>query len=496
MAFSKLHYLNIGPGGTFAASGNVRSTPADVDELFAHLKTFTQKKLTLYFHGGLVSEASGMGTAEKVYNRFSAGNAGYVYSVVWETGLIETLKERFEKVESTDLFKEIKNIVLRKVCEKLGIEDGGRGGNGTMSKATAAAEMEQERPFLAYEIGARGSADVKSEDELPSTQDEIEAELRMELASDTTLENQLITEAPTAPYFKEEHILEDAPGGRGGVTLIVIARVLAKVAIRAIRRFIQKRDHGVYATCIEEIFREFYVSELGTLVWDGIKDRARKGMWQQNTTAQTGDGQYAGGYFLSKLDGFLAENPGWTIDLIGHSAGSIAICHLLRAIHAKPYTNIKVRNILFMAPAVRTKLFYDEVVTKPERYENVRMFTMTDEAEKEDQLVKFVYTHSLLYLVSGVLENNSGGSESESDDVEKEGDYFVLGMMRYLENRPQYVGSDMLREVRDFFSVEGRLVNSPSKADSILGGKSNALNHSIFDDDNDTMESIIHWINQ
>jgi hypothetical protein len=54
----------------------------------------------------------------------------------------------------------------------------------------------------------------------------------------------------------------------------------------------------------------------------------------------------------------------------------------------------------------------------------------------------------------------------------------------------------MLREVRDFFSVEGRLVNSPSKVGGILGAKSNALSHGIFDDDDDTMESIIHWINQ
>ena len=32
------------------------------------------------------------------------------------------------------------------------------------------------------------------------------------------------------------------------------------------------------------------------------------------------------------------------------------------------------------------------------------MFTMTDENEKKDRLVPVIYPHSLLYLVSGVVE--------------------------------------------------------------------------------------------
>lgn len=64
--FGKLNFVNVGPGGTFRASGAVRTTPEDVDAIFEHLRAADTRKLVLYFHGGLVPESAGMATAEKM----------------------------------------------------------------------------------------------------------------------------------------------------------------------------------------------------------------------------------------------------------------------------------------------------------------------------------------------------------------------------------------------------------------------------------------------
>jgi hypothetical protein len=66
---------------------------------------------------------------------------------------------------------------------------------------------------------------------------------------------------------------------------------------------------------------------------------------------------------------------------------------------------VKVRNELFLAPACRLDLFAGSVARKPDRFAHFRMFTMRDENEKRDRLVPFLYPRSLLYLVSGALED-------------------------------------------------------------------------------------------
>jgi hypothetical protein len=66
--FGKLHYLNVGPNGTLAPSGALGTTVADIDALLAHLASDAElKKITLYFHRGLVNETAGLAVAKRIW---------------------------------------------------------------------------------------------------------------------------------------------------------------------------------------------------------------------------------------------------------------------------------------------------------------------------------------------------------------------------------------------------------------------------------------------
>lgn len=473
---SKLHYLNLGQGGKFKSDGATSSTAADVDALFQHLATAPHKKLILHFHGGLVSEENGLKIARKMAENYK--DTGHAYTFVWETGLVETLLASFDKVQETGLFQELKKVVVRKVCEKLGIEETGARGSAPLDAAQVDQELSASRPFERMEARARGGAEKIEESRLPMLELQIEAELEEELDGRADLQKML---------------QPGTPDGQRGIAMAFLAN-LARIVIRVIRRYIRKREHGLLATTVEEILREFYVAEIGTLIWDGMKEKARNGMWMPNTGLQN-DERHGGFYFLEKLEAFLGANPGWTVDLVGHSAGSIAICHMLRAAHEHGFNQIKARWILLLAPACRTKLFYEQVVRHPERFEKIRMFTMTDDCEQTDHLASLAYPRSLLYLVSGILESNK--YPDETDDLEGDGDFFILGLMRQFGDHPYYQKSAVLQEVRRFFDTGDRLVLSPCDiAAPIPGAFCRSEKHGNFDNDEPTLASLAFLLGQ
>ncbi|MDX9842106.1 MAG: hypothetical protein RBS95_11655 [Desulfobulbus sp.] len=58
-----IHFVNVGPGGTFEASGDHVTRAADVDRLFQDILSTGAKSLVIHFHGGLVSEDDGVDIA-------------------------------------------------------------------------------------------------------------------------------------------------------------------------------------------------------------------------------------------------------------------------------------------------------------------------------------------------------------------------------------------------------------------------------------------------
>jgi hypothetical protein len=108
---------------------------------------------------------------------------------------------------------------------------------------------------------------------------------------------------------------------------------------------------------------------------------------------------------------------------------------------------------------------------------------MRDDYEVQDCLVRGVYTRSLLYFISGVLEG--------------EADMPLAGMHRYHSGIKPY-NTPLLDEVRTFLTENvNHLVLSDSakiRPESLPGFRSSSLTHGGFDDDPFTRASLKHII--
>jgi hypothetical protein len=480
------YIINSGPQGTFRASGSYQTKPEDVDKLFNKIREEKSKKITLYFHGGLVNEKTGIETARKLYASLKATGSFPVF-LVWETGLMETIKTNIQKISETSLYDKILKALLKVLEKKLGIQAlGERGLGNMMSDAELNKELSKDSPFEYIDIINKADAwEDDIIDEFPLDDSLLEAqfhpELKLILNTDPELQELIEETQLFAPEGSEESVGVE---GRGVLSVSALLINLTKISARVVKRFLNKRDHGFYPTVVEEILRQFYLAELGAWVWNEMKLKSEY-LWTDNKGFEDTD-QYAGRYFLDRLITYVKETedengkPTVRVDLVGHSAGSIAICNLLK-VTASVFPDFKFGNIVLMAPACRTDLFVSEVLSHPERYHELCCFTMCDENEKKDALVPYFYTRSLLYLISGVLEKKGKGYDEH-----------ILGMERYLSGIKPYEQEDSLSLIKKHFSENGKnkLILSKSIVAKEEGLRTTSLSHGGFDDDEATIESV------
>ncbi len=475
--FSKLNYINVGPHGTFKPSGNLHTTVAEIDAIFDHLIQTNTSKLAIHFHGGLVKEANGESTARSMQPVYEAGGAHSV-TFIWETGLIETIARNLTQINNTKLFQKLLRYVFRQLTKRLGVDISGRGPGEAMTMAEIEAELDRIEKFETFDKRARGGAQTLDEASLEQAEQEMIVEYQFELQSDQDFlesEERLLFEET---YLKQE-IKTDLKEDGKGLELLKVAKVLAKVTYRVLRRYWKGRDHDLYPTTVEEILREFYLADFGEWVWGRMKDIAEQ-MWLPNTLPLS-ENSHPGTYFLEKLKIHQTANSGFNVDFVGHSAGAIAICHMLRSAELAA-TMPAIRNIVFLAPACLSKLMYDEVVQKPDRYDGFRMFTMQDKYEKKDRLVPVIYTRSLLYLISGVLE--------------PEVDIPLAGMERFWTGKKPF-DDDYLVETADWLKEDSkhRTILSVTSGGS-EGMRSSSEKHGDFDNDDATRASLTHMVSQ
>lgn len=438
--------------------------------MFDHLEATGQSKLAVHFHGGLVSEGAGLDVARKVAPHYAAAGSHPV-TFVWETGLVETISRNLTRVHSTKLFRKLLTYVVRHVAKRLGGDIGGKGPGEALTDEEILREIAGEAAFETFDEGARGGGEALRESELPIVRDEIEAEVQIELEADAELLGLLDSGMAETEHLKPEVLDSDVPGARGVIGTVKLAKAVAVVAYKVLRRYARGTDHGIYPTVMEETLRELYLAEFGAWVWGGMKAVARE-MWLPNGSVIDNE-SHVGTYFLEKLSAYQRDHPGFVVDLIGHSAGSIAICEMLRAGEERN-TPVTIRNLVFLAPACRADLFVAEVLRRPERYASFRMFTMRDELEARDRLVPGIYTRSLLYFIAGVLEDEPGAG--------------ILGLHRQLSGRSPYDTGDYAA-AREWLEQSDRLVLSATGA-ADPGLMTDAARHGDFDDDERTLQSL------
>ncbi|MDL2409159.1 hypothetical protein PY650_26685 [Rhizobium calliandrae] len=467
-----LNFVNVGPKGTFKESGDLKTSPQDIDAIFSYLEQAKSTKLVVHFHGGLISEASGAATALKMAQVYSKAGAHPV-TFIWETGLLETVSRNVLQIGETKLFQTLLKYLLRQLAKRFGVDLGGRGAVGEVSDEDVKRQLAESDPFSDKEAVVRAKAESLNEADLQQLRTDMELDIQNDLETDDAVGG------VTAPPPDEKKLMKPAlsdnlrdEAGRG-FSIAGVAILVAKVAVQVVRRFMKGRDHGLYTTVVEEILRALYLADFGAWTWGGMKTVA-SAMWLPNTEP-LGEDAYPGSYFMLKLSAYQQANPDVVVDLVGHSAGSIAICNLFAALERQKVA-LRIRNVIFLAPACLSRLMYSEIVSKPARFERFRVFTMTDENEQKDQLVPKFYNKSLLYFISGVLED--------------EPDTPIAGMQRFWTGKPPFIDPFLLDSTAWLGDPGARRSVLSIAAEGGDGFLSSALRHGDFDDDPPTLASL------
>ncbi|NKL66598.1 hypothetical protein [Rhizobium leguminosarum] len=119
---------------------------------------------------------------------------------------------------------------------------------------------------------------------------------------------------------------------------------------------------------------------------------------------------------------------------------------------------------------------HSEIVSQPTRFENFRVFTMTDANEQADQLVPKFYNRSLLYFISGVLED--------------EPDAPIAGMQRFWSGKTPFIDDYLLDSTTWLSEKAARRTVLSINAEGDDGFLSSAVHHGDFDDDLLTQASL------
>ena len=197
---------------------------------------------------------------------------------------------------------------------------------------------------------------------------------------------------------------------------------------------------------------ELIGGKVGTLLWDAMKDSARR-------SSDTGGG---GRLFAEKLAAAWKEPT--EIFALGHSAGSIFHAYFLPVLCAD---KLRVKQMHLLAPAITNDLFAQTLgsLIGKKKIEEASLFAMTREAERADNCAN-IYRKSLLYLVSRAFEPKKGTP--------------ILGMEDFIRTDPE-----VKRAFRD------AVILSPTAPAAKPTMASGSRSHGGFDNDVATLENVL-----
>jgi hypothetical protein len=476
------------------------STLADLQRiLLAASAANTPAGLAIHFHGGLVKKTSAREIAARLAPAYAAAGA-YPLFYIWESGLIETLRNNLGEIGKDAVFQELVKKAAEWVLKQMGSDVVTRGSGAAVNSDKLREEFDRWFAGTAAEppvtLGVPRSTSYKTRAAVPD-EDDLAASIEAELDNDERFQEVMAglyvasgrgTQATTrggapaaAPVdaLVDEQALDElfpptGPGAtRGVLAWFRIAKFVARIVINVVKRHMSDRDHGAYTTIVEEVLRAAYLDKVGEVIWRSMK--------QDTADAFAAEANCVGTAALRQLAELAATGKNFTkITLIGHSTGAIYINHWLE--HAATALPGVAFDVILLAPANRCDDFAAILDRRPASVRNFRMFAMKDAVEQQDRLVPIVYPRSLLYLVSGVLEG--------------EPDVPIMGMQRFV-TREDTFGKEKfpgVHGVRDWFGkMASRTVWSMDERVSGLGSK--AGKHGEFDNEASTIASV-QWILQ
>ena len=520
----KLHYIH-SRGGRIG--GRADTQPQDVDAIVATLAKDERRHLILHFHGGLVSKAYGLATARKLLPVYSPApnRGGYPVFFVWESGAWESIRNNFTELADEPVFRQLLRKATQYALERVGL-----GASGDVSRSFAQASIGSREGDVKREFERFWTA--PSKDTIPFRDLEViattpqarsgaqidEAEVQADLEGDTDFHDAFATLPNLSPKARSafaatpgaehrstfsEAVSQDfstQSGARGGVIeFYVIAKFLVRVVRGIVERYWVKRDHGFYATCLEEVVRALRFGGSGLNEW--AKALSWNRMKQDTEDAFNPDPNlHAGTALLDRLA--QARSQGLElrrITLVGHSAGSLYAANWLERSARFLPPDFK-HDMVFLAPGITYDRMAQILRNHQNRIGNFRMFAMQDAHERDDQvwgrdealkggrdLRRFLYPSSLLYLVSGILESSPSG--------EDEPDVPLLGMERFLSGQV-YPDNDFpaVRDVRAWLSASANRTVWAVAAEKGLGLNCDCVDHGAFDENDATRQSLEHIV--
>jgi hypothetical protein len=467
------------------------------------------KQILVHLHGGLVDEAQGAEIAERLSgagpNAFNAPADWEQVYVVWRTGLGETLAGRLRVLAEHDpLYRALLRALLRIVSGKLrrpaaGGRDFGPAFSLTPTEVSDRLESSAAAPFGDIDTGlATGEAEAPPDRGLLDATSIVQAlqadpafliatrDLAAGVVPSSGARGAGAAQASAAAQACLQRLdadvklrLAGAAEGQGGRSLLgaaAVVRLLAEqgaaIGLRVLGRIRRGRDHGLHASVVEELLRQFWVGHVGAGLWAGIKAEAAS--------------HFSDGRCGRQLIAALTSRPDHRLLLVGHSAGAIWLSDMLRAAADKAPLRA---DVVFLAPAVRVTDFVSAMAVAGGAIARFRLFAMCDDAERRDALfgegAAAIYPSSLLYLVSGLCETEAGAPLVDAP---------ILGLQRFLAGAvPDWLTEReeraALAEARTFLSAPNR-ASCFSPVNNGAGLWSDAISHRAFDTDPHTLESV------
>jgi hypothetical protein len=376
--------------------------------------------IAIHFHGGLVDQETARQAAERLAPEYAASGATPIF-VIWQTGLLETLKNNWKDVFSKEFFEGILERVLQFLVGKTEQPSGAKTGTIQLPHPD---EVRDEIAKRDKGIEPYGNLDPDNLDENLSKAEKLQFEKAIQKdAGLTKSANDVLKQADEQQFEREfrDTIREQrtaASTGAKSVAVTLATGVAVKALMGALRRFNRGRGHGLYPTAVEEVAKAIFAADVfGRFAWNSMKKDAKDAFGE-------GDDRYGGSALLSEIERLWADGVRPRLVLVGHSAGSIFACEMLMAAAKRKLSAAIKFEVVLLAPACTFALFDNMLTLAPDRIAGFRCFAMSEKFEQKDEVLGKVYPRSLLYLVSGALEETA--------------DEPILGMQRFHSRQPPF----------------------------------------------------------